>query len=243
MKADETYTMTVPEPRLLEFVSGPALAETLSDRVAEALRSATETYGEALLAVSGGSTPKLFFQALSQRKLPWDRVTVTLVDERFVPPAHERSNHRLLATHLLQNEAALARFMPLYGDDGSPADAALRAAERMRQLGRPLDVAVLGMGLDGHTASWFPESPQLATCVDPSTQETVVAAEAPGAGEPRLTLTLPVIAAAAMCILHIEGTDKKHVYNTALEPGPVERLPVRAVLRKAGTPLQVYWAP
>ena len=243
MKADRLPDDGAAMTPFHAFADAEALAEALSDRVAIALSEAVDNRGDATLAVSGGSTPKLFFQTLSQRSLPWDRVTVTLVDERFVPPADDRSNHRLVATHLLQHAAARARFLPLYASGVAPAEAARRAADGIRALSGPLDVAVLGMGLDGHTASWFPGSPQLAACTDAATPETVLATDAPGAAETRLTLTLPVVAAAALCVLHIEGNDKKRVYEAAARPGPVTELPVRVLLRKSGPPLQVYWAP
>ena len=219
------------------------LAESLAARVAEALSLAIECDGSATLAVSGGSTPQRFFQVLSQQEIAWEHVTVTLVDERFVPPSSDRSNHRLVTTHLLQNAAAFADFVPLYSAGRSPEEAAGDAAERLSSVKMPLDVVVLGMGLDGHTASWFPDSPQLAAGTDPNGTETVLSADAPGAGETRLTLTLPVVARAALCVLHLEGNDKKRVYEEAMRPGPVDELPMRAILRKTENPLQVYRAP
>ena len=231
------------EPQLTEFANGEELAEALATRVAESLDAAVERDGTATLAVSGGSTPRRFFQVLSQKDIAWKQVTVTLVDERFVPPSSDRSNHRLVATHLLQNAAAFAEFVPLYAVDRTPEDAARDAAGRLATVKMPLDVAVLGMGLDGHTASWFPQSPQLTAVTDPNGTQTVLSAEAPGAGETRLTLTLPVVAQAALCVLHLEGNDKKRVYEEAMRPGPVEELPVRAILRKTENPLQVTWAP
>lgn len=243
MKANRLTKDPATAPALHAYSDAHALANALADRIAEAMGKVLDTSHAATLAVSGGSTPKLLFQTLSRRTLPWDRITVTLIDERFVPPADARSNHRLVATHLLQNEAAHARFLPLFAADLSPTEAARRASEEIRKLPGHLDVAVLGMGLDGHTASWFPGSPQLSACVDPDTPETVVAVNAPAAVETRLTLTLPVVAAAPLCLLHIEGNDKKRVYDEAMTPGPVADLPVRALLNKAGSPLQVYWAP
>jgi 6-phosphogluconolactonase len=231
------------EPQITEFASGEALAGTLAARVAEALSRAIDLDGAACLAVSGGSTPRAFFKALSLQDIAWDKVTVTLVDERFVPPSHERSNHRLVATCLLQNEAAYANFVPLFSDGCSPDEAAQHAVNRLETLKKPLDVVILGMGLDGHTASWFPGSAHLDAVTDPEASEMVLAAQAPGVEETRLTLTQPTIAGAALCVLHIEGNEKKSVFEEAMKPGPVDQLPVRAILRKTSQPLQVYWAP
>lgn len=211
------------------FTARDALAASLAQDVAAELRRAIEAKGKATLAVSGGSTPKLFFDRLSQQDLPWHRVTVTLVDERQVPESSDRSNARLVREHLLKNGAANARFVPLFGNT-SAADAA------------PFDIVILGMGSDGHTASFFPGADRLKDAIDAATPERLIAIEAPGAGEPRLTFTLPVIESAGRVKLHIEGRDKKLVLDKALADGPETEMPVRAVLRSA-TPVTLYWAP
>jgi 6-phosphogluconolactonase len=104
-------------------------------------------------------------------------------------------------------------------------------------------VVVLGMGTDGHTASFFPGGTTLAQVTDPACPASVMAIEAPDAGEPRLTLTLPRIIEAGLLVLHIEGEAKRAVLASALEPGPEQAMPVRAVLRQAKRPLEIYWAP
>ncbi len=161
---------------------------------------AIEAKGKATLAVSGGTTPKTFFAKLSQIDLPWQRVTVTLVDERQVPETSERSNARLVRETLLVDKAAAAKFVPLIDTD---AAAALP----------PFDVTVLGMGADGHTASFFPGGDRLAEAMNSNTQARIIAMTAPGAGEPRLTFTLPVIEATGRLELHIEGAEKKDVLD------------------------------
>ncbi|MEX3007066.1 6-phosphogluconolactonase [Hoeflea sp. TYP-13] len=231
------------EPQFNRYSTGQLLAGSLSGRIASALADAINRNGQAVLAVSGGSTPRLLFQTLSKEDIDWSKVTVMLVDERFVPPSHERSNHRLVATHLLQNKAAFADFIPLYCDGMTPPEAATDAALKFEALGRALDVAVLGLGTDGHTASWFPESPELKAVTDPNQSATVLAASAPNLPEDRLTLTQPVIGNAELAVLHIEGEEKNDVLEKALKEGPVEELPLRAILRQTKNPLQVYWTP
>lgn len=211
------------------FEARDALAAELARDVAEELHRAIEAKGRATLAVSGGSTPKLFFEKLSAENIPWSRVTVTLVDERQVPETSERSNARLVREHLLKNKAAAASFVPLFNN----ADAEKAGA---------FDVAILGMGSDGHTASFFPGADRLAEAIDADSEKRLIAITAPGAGEPRLTFTLPVIEKAGRLALHIEGADKKAVLDKALGDGPAEDMPVRAVLRSA-TPVTLYWCP
>jgi 6-phosphogluconolactonase len=229
--------------RQSDFGSGAELAEALADTVAGALGAAITARGTATLAVSGGNTPKAFFTALSIRPLDWGKVTVTLVDERMVGPAHERSNHRLASLFLLQNKAAEALFVPLYSEGYDAAAVAEMASHKIDALALPFDVVVLGMGTDGHTASFFPGGTTLAAVTDPGCSQSVLSIEAPGAGEPRLTLTLPRIVEAGLVVLHIEGDAKKAVLVRALETGPETELPIRYVLRHARTPVEIYWAP
>jgi 6-phosphogluconolactonase len=211
------------------FTAREELAEQLARDVADELERAIEAKGKATLAVSGGTTPKLFFDRLSQQDLPWHRVTVTLVDERQVPETSERSNARLVRESLMKNKAAEAQFVPLFGNI---------AAEGLPGF----DVAILGMGSDGHTASFFPGGNHLAEALDSGTAKRLIEISAPGAGEPRLTFTLPVLEAAGRLKLHIEGAEKRSVLDKALAEGPQEEMPVRAVLRSA-TPMTLYWCP
>ena len=208
------------------FETRAALAVGLASDVAAALRKAVADKGKATLAVSGGTTPKLFFAELSKADVPWPRVTVTLVDERQVPETSTRSNARLVREHLLN--ATAAKFVPLFGNPHA-ADLAL-------------DTVILGMGEDGHTASFFPGGDGLATALDPATAERIVEMTAPGAGEPRLTFTLPVLLAARFIALHFEGTAKRAVLDRALQEGAVEAMPVRAILRSK-SPVMLYWCP
>jgi len=225
------------------FGTGGELAEALAGTVAGALTAAITARGAATLAVSGGNTPKAFFVALSKRPIDWDKVTVTLVDERMVGPAHERSNQRLASLFLLQNKAAEALFVPLYSEGYDAAAVAEMASNKIDALALPFDVVILGMGTDGHTASFFPGGTTLAAVTDPGCSQSVMSIEAPDAGEPRLTLTLPRIVEAGLVVLHIEGEAKKAVLAKALQAGPETELPIRYVLRHARTPVEIYWAP
>lgn len=218
------------------------LAETLAALVAGRLRAAIAARGRALLAVSGGSTPKRFFDRLSAEDAGWDRVTITLVDERFVPPDDERSNHRLVTRHLLKDRAAAASFVPLYHDVADVDAAATLACGNIDALPLPFDVAILGMGNDGHTASFFPGGDHLAAAIDPEATRSVISMRAPDAEEPRLTLTLPRILTAGLLLLHIEGAEKRETLARARQSGREEEMPIRAVLDRAGPPLDVYWA-
>ena len=192
--------------------------------------------------VSGGSTPKRFFAALALRAIDWPRVTVTLADERRVADDNPRSNARLLRETLLRDRAAAARFAPLADSRLAPDDELAEAEARIAALPLPADLVVLGMGDDGHTASWFPGADRLAEAIDPATQAFVLPIRAPGAPEPRLTLTARVILGARALALHVEGADKADTLARALGPGPVADMPIRAALRGAAERLTIFSA-
>jgi 6-phosphogluconolactonase len=224
------------------FASPGDLATALATAVASRLRSAIDQRGEALIAVSGGTTPGLFFRTLSKQDLDWSKVTVTLADERFVPMSSPRSNAAFVAENLIQNLAAAARFAGLYRPVVTVEEAAAQADRELQTLPWPLDITMLGMGLDGHTASFFPDATNLEILLDPASESTVMPVIAPSAGEPRLTLPLAKLAGAGMVALHIEGSAKRGVFEAATAPGG--NMPVRTVLDHAqATPVQVFWAP
>lgn len=225
------------------FDNGAALAEGLAEAVATTLSAAVAARGQACIAVSGGSTPKAFFKALSSKAIDWTKVTVTLVDERFVAPDTDRSNEKLVKDNLLINAAVSAIFQPLYYPAATAEEAAAAATKQTAALGCPFDVAILGMGGDGHTASFFPGGSRLAEALDPATPRGVMTMEAEGAGEPRLTFTFSSLQDARLLVLHIEGAAKKDVLAKAEAPGDEAEMPIRAILRRAASPLQIYWAP
>jgi len=225
------------------FDNGAALAEGLADAVAAALSAAIAERGEGTIAVSGGSTPKAFFKALSGKTIDWPKVIVTLVDERFVEPDSDRSNEKLVRDNLLINAAAAARLQPLYYPAATAEEAAAAATKQTASIGCPFDVVILGMGGDGHTASFFPGGSRLAEALDPATPRGLMTMEAEGAGEPRLTFTFSSLQDARLLVLHIEGAAKKDVLAKAEAPGDEAEMPIRAVLRRAASPLHIYWAP
>lgn len=211
------------------FANRQELAEGLARAVGAALSRVISEKGQAVLAVSGGLTPALFLERLSDTDISWDKVTVTLVDERQVEEDSPRSNAGLVKRGLLRNKAAKAGFVPLFRNTA--------AAAKLR-----LDAVVLGMGEDGHTASFFPGGDNLAKALNPEGDCALFSMEAPGAGEPRLTYALPKLIAAARLFLHIEGDRKGRVLEDALAGRDEMAMPIRAVLHSPA-PLSLYWCP
>jgi 6-phosphogluconolactonase len=225
------------------FDDGPAMASALADCVAAMLRLGLWQRGDASLLVAGGRSPLPFLRALSQRKLDWSRVSVALVDERWVSPEHPDSNAGLVKANLLQGAASAARFVPLYGGEASP-EAGLAACEaRLGKLPRPFDAVVLGMGEDGHFASLFPGVAGLAGLLAAGAP-TVAATRPPAAAHARISLSLPALLDTHNLVLQIGGERKRAVLEeaAAADVDPLAR-PVAALLRQTAVPLRVFFSP
>jgi 6-phosphogluconolactonase len=228
------------DPLLHRYGDRAALHEALETRIVTLLAAAIEARGSATLAVSGGSTPKPLFERLSRAALPWEKVTVTLVDERWVDPASAASNEHLVRSLLLQGPAASASFVGLKTDDATPEAGVPSCEARLERLPKPLDVVLLGMGNDGHTASLFPHAPELGALLE---GDGLCGALRPlHAPHPRMTLSLPMLLQSRLLLLHIEGAEKYEVYRRALAGTDVAAMPIRAVLLQEKTPLEVYFA-
>ncbi len=225
------------------FEDRETLAEELARSVAGDLAAAVRARGRASLVVSGGSTPTPFFEALGRQSLPWGEVEVTLADERWVAADDEASNERLVRHHLLVGEAAAARFVALKTAAATPEDGRDACEAALAALARPFDVVVLGMGGDGHTASLFPGTAELAAGLDPESRRLCLPVRPATAPHPRMSLTLAALLASRRLVVHITGQSKWRVYQQALALGAADELPIRGVLDSGHAGLQVYWAP
>lgn len=221
--------------QLIEHPDADALAADVAARVASWIGTAVETRGKATLALSGGRTPGTFMTTLGEVDLPWDKVAVTLTDERCVPGDHERSNARLVHETLFAGPARAAAFLPLYtGPDSLDAANALSAL-------LPIDVGVFGMGEDYHTASLFPgaDGAEAALRADaPSPLALISSADLP---DTRISLTAPAIRSARHRILLLTGAQKRAAYLRGREIGDPIQAPVNILFHDIAT--EVHWAP
>ena len=226
------------------FDDSGSLAETFARIVAANLRAGILARGRASIALSGGTTPEKFLTELSTQSLDWDRVVVTLCDDRWVSPNSDRSNERLLRDTLFRNAAAHAEFAPLYVDASTPEQALAQVNANLARVPAPFDVVVLGMGDDGHTASLFPNGDHLLAALDPAGAARVLPMRAPAAPEPRITLTLSALIATRAIYLHIQGADKKEVFDRAMSiEGARRPAPIRSVLDASTVTPAVFWCP
>jgi 6-phosphogluconolactonase len=225
------------------FADTDALASALAEAVADHLRTGLRARRQASIVLSGGRSPVAAYARLAALDLDWEKVTLTLADERWVPPEDPASNEAMVRRVLLQGTAAAtARFVGLFTGDATPEAGAEAARQRVEAVARPFDVVLLGMGEDGHTASLFPEGDRLADALSPASAEICAPMRAPGAGEPRITLTLPVLLDTRALFLVFEGPAKRRVFEAALDDGPDEAMPIRAVLRHSRVPVDVFFA-
>lgn len=208
------------------------LANLLAGEISGVLRHEDS----ASLVVPGGTTPGPIFDVLCAVDLDWSRVSVMLSDERWVPESSERSNTRLLKERLLVERAAQANFLPLYADAETPEEK-LAELEQVISMALPISVLLLGMGDDMHTASLFPGADKLEQALAPDAP-VLMPMRAPGAPEPRITLTAPVLAGAISKHIVITGPKKRQALERATSLGDTMQAPVSAVLNGA----TVHWA-
>lgn len=220
--------------QIIEYPDAEMMIMRLADVLASELRTALSTQDHVSFAVPGGTTPAPIFDTLCAVDLDWDRVHVMLTDERWVPENHERSNTRLLRHHLLTEKAAAAHLVPLYADAPTPEDK-LDELSAGVTAELPLSVVLLGMGADMHTASIFPGADQLDRALNGD--DPLVAMRAPGAPEPRVTLSAKVLKQAMNLHVVIVGPEKRAALEKARHLSPQEA-PVAAILGDA----TVHWA-
>ncbi len=218
------------------FDTRGAAMQAAAERIAEALKDSISAHGQAFVALSGGTTPSPAYEALAAMPLDWPFVTFLIVDERFVPLSNDASNESALRKALAPALTAGAKMLPLFSDGVSLDEASARADTLYAD--KPIDVALVGMGVDGHTASWFPEASVLDAALTSS--RTVIAVNAPGAyGTPeRLTLTRAAMMRAKVILLLITGVEKRAL----LEDSKRAKLPVDALFNLPAS-VETFWAP
>lgn len=220
--------------KMKEYADSEMMAMQIADCLASELNAALRQRDTVTLAVPGGSTPGPAFDALSAVNLAWDRVQIILTDERWVDEDHPQSNAALVRKRLLNGPASAARFVPFFRAGGIGAAAEALSAKLAPYL--PIDVLLLGMGADMHTASLFPGADGLDAAL--ATDAPVFASiSVPGRDVRRLTLTAPALRGAISTHVMITGTDKRDALARAQEL-PMTQAPISCVLDTA----TVHWS-
>jgi 6-phosphogluconolactonase len=231
------------EPAPRRYADMDTLSRELAAQIAAGLAAAIGARGLASLVVSGGRTPLRLFERLRAQPLDWSRVCIALADERWVDPADGASNEKLVRDVLLKDLAASARFLGLKNGAPTPDLGAVSAWETFARVPRPFDAVLLGMGDDGHTASLFPGSPNLPSALNQAAAAGCVGMWSPEPPQARLSLNLTALLDSRRIVVLISGDSKWRTLGEAQAPGPVQDMPVRALLRQSRTPVDVLWSP
>lgn len=226
-----------------------SLAENLAGELVVKMDAAIAEKGSVVLALSGGSTPKPLFEVLAEYDLDWSKVIITLVDERWVDEAHELSNATFMKTFLLNSLPDTVRFVALY----QPAESVEASLEGVLasyctitnstpDAPRAFDIVVLGMGGDGHTASFFPDAENVSDLVDINAKSALLSCNSPSTQVERITWSLPMLLNTGFLALHITGEAKKEVFEQAAAGGETTQLPIRSAIFQDRVSLNVYHA-
>lgn len=217
------------------------LIEMLSKSIVMKLKSAIQKKGKATLIISGGSTPIPLFKTLRDMSLDWEKISVGLCDERWIPSLHHDSNENLVKKYLLQGQAKKATFIGMYNGEQDVHMAEKWCTQKVNETLFPFDVVVLGMGTDAHTASLFPDNDKLEKAFDLDNKELCIAIEPKNAPYKRMSLTLWAILSAHNIYLHFEGEEKIAVYGEAIAGEDIYKMPIRAVLNQDIKDIEVYY--
>jgi 6-phosphogluconolactonase len=222
----------------MNMIEYPLPSEMLHDvagALGEALRHALAAQPSVSFAVPGGTTPGPLFDVLSAIDLDWSRVHVLLTDERWVPESDPQSNAALIRERLITNKARHAAFTPYFAPDASITSAAASLSEQLSDL-LPIDVLLLGMGADMHTASLFPNSVGLKEALAPDAPMFLLVTVA-GQKVQRFTLTGPVLRAARSTHVLITGAGKRDALGVAQTLSEADA-PIQTVLPNA----TIHWS-
>mgnify|MGYP003384685696 CR=1 FL=1 len=226
-----------------DYDSADEMAEAVAGDAAFIVESAIDARGAAVIALPGGKTPLAIYNKLAAAKLDWKRVTILPTDDRLVPMGDPLSNITAIAKVFLPKGV---RVLPITSEAATDYKAAGRAADaRLQDVHWPLDLCVLGVGADGHTASIFPGHDFDEAVNGPKERRAVgvmpadLPTEAPVA---RVTLTRQAIIASRAVMIAVTGQAKRDVIERAVRDGPMSPYPIGRVLADAELPIDIHWS-
>lgn len=224
---------------VIRFDSRDAASAGAAVHIAGRIGVQLDSDDKAGLVVSGGTTPATCLDYLSGYALDWDKVLVALSDERWVPSDHKDSNERLVRETLLKNDAASASVLSIYQDDLSVDERCDSLQSQLPQSG--FACAMVGMGVDGHFASLFPDADSLQAGLNPDNKRFYLPVRTTASPHPRVSMTLSALLKSDEILLLFFGVEKLAVYEQA-EAGD-KTYPIAALLEQQIIPVSLYWAP
>ena len=201
-------------------------ADNLSQSIAASLSASINLNGYASFVVCGGSSPLPLYDNLSNKDLDWSKVSIFLGDDRVVPSDHQDSNNYLIQLHLLKNNASSASFYPL--NDSKIT---------IKDIRRPFDVVLLGLGNDGHFASLFPAQLNNALAFDAYASPSIIVSDQ-DLGSPshkRISMNLSMLIDAKRCILLVPNSEKRKIVDRAYKDN---QLPLHFLLTQERTKIE-----
>lgn len=216
-----------------EFSSKDQLDQALCVDLVKIIQQAISKKGSANILLSGGSSPIRLYELMSNAELEWSKVLVGLVDERFVPPINEFSNEKMIREKLIQNQAQSARFVGMVANSLDQIENVNFIGGKYQPFVQQIDLVLLGMGEDGHTASLFP-SDEVSEQLLRSSEVGIYNTKSPNFPNDRITCSPAMLLQAENIILMLSGEKKLHVFETSAE----KQLPITFFKDK----LQVYYS-
>jgi len=228
------------KPTLILLPNRDELNTVLNKDIAKYLTTALSKQGAASLAVSGGSSPAEMLTLLGKQNLDWAKIQTLLVDDRWVNADHSDSNQAMLNKTLFSGLAANSRYLPLKNEAADVNDGQYACEEQLAELAWPLTIVHLGMGNDGHTASWFHDAPEYPM-LTAAHEQHCTAVHPSAAPYSRISLTPAAVLNSERIVIQIFGKAKRDVLEAALAKDA--DFPISLVLHQQRVPVDIYWAP
>lgn len=221
--------------QLYEFKNITQVSTALAQAVINSIQKELKQKDSINIAFSGGKSPLDFLKILSTFECEWQKCNISLVDERLVESHHPDSNAGVIKNYFLQNSAKVANFTPFF-NSLSPIDVILKEANHTYK--QP-NLAILGMGNDGHTASLFPNALDFKESL--TTEQNIVFIEPQNAPHKRLSMSLSALQKCDKLFLLIIGDEKKQIFNEAAKNININ-LPISYILHSKEVNCDVYFS-
>ena len=222
------------------FTDKAQLELTLAEEIIQKLKQEININGQATLLVSGGSTPKKLYEILSNTEIDWKNVSIGLIDERFVATETDESNELLIKNTLLKNKAADAKFIGLVFSLKDYEENLNIAISKNKPFYKSITCSILGMGLDGHTASLFPNSEEIYTDDSVYGDKMIINTRATSEPSNRISYTKAKILSSKHLFLYFNSQEKLDVFNSAKENKNASIKPISAFIHQNIKTLNVF---
>ncbi|PHS17089.1 MAG: 6-phosphogluconolactonase [Kangiella sp.] len=232
--------------KINKFESRDSLFDSIAKKIQFNLSEAIYKNNTASFIVPGGTTPAPVFEILSRSDLDWNKVTIAQSDERWLQATHEQSNERLTRENLLINHAKTANYVSMKNEAVNIKEGELVCDTAYQTITSPFTICMLGMGLDGHIASLFPDSKNIRKALSLENNNLCIAIDASGcsvAGDypMRMSLTLSAILNSETILLLITGKEKLKIIENLINTSPDNNLPVSHIINQSTTNVEVFW--